>query len=294
MENQIELMGYITKNFDISSGAYEAFSYLREILLDMSKESRDDVLSAIKYQDAMLGLVKTLPDLEDSSDQIEEIIMLSHMVTYMIGKIAVEMDLELISMFDYLTVHIKDLSVVENDNEEDSSEADNSEENSMVGAMYELSKSNKTKELDAPPSTLEEAKLELMSEDIVGGCPLPMTDKQTNIDNHLVVVKQANLGPPSPSNPGDYWIKMAAFWNTTEKDAKSRLCKNCGYYMNTKQIKGCWDANKEVGNIPIETEINPAWEVVGNPAGFCLRWDITCTPTRTCLTWAPGGPIIDN
>ena len=54
MEKQIELMGYITKNFDICPKALKTFNYLKSLVPDMAKESRDDLFSALQYQDSML------------------------------------------------------------------------------------------------------------------------------------------------------------------------------------------------------------------------------------------------
>ena len=147
--------------------------------------------------------------------------------------------------------------------------------------------------METPPASLEQAQAELNSEPMVDGCPLAMTDKQLNIDNHMFTVQDANLGPPSVTNPGVFWIQRADRLGITEAESLQQNCANCGYYMNTQQIKDCWDTNLAAGNIPLATEVDPSWENVPNPAGYCLKYDITCTPTRTCDKWAPGGPIVD-
>mgnify|MGYP006295899105 CR=1 FL=1 len=149
-------------------------------------------------------------------------------------------------------------------------------------------------ESSTPPQTLAQAQAELDAEPMIDGCPLPMVDKATNIANHLICVAQANLGPASVSQPGTYWIQRADRLGITPAESRTQLCSNCAWYMNTTQIQDCWDTNTAAGNIPLATEVNPAWENVPNPAGYCLRWDITCTPTRSCDTWAAGGPITDQ
>ena len=147
--------------------------------------------------------------------------------------------------------------------------------------------------MEMPPASLAQAQAELNSEEMIDGCPLPMVDKQLNIANHKICVEEANLGPASVTNPGVYWIQRADRLGITEAQSREQTCANCAYYMNTQQIKDCWNKNEALGNIPLATEVDPSWENVPNPSGFCLKYDITCTPTRTCDAWAPGGPIID-
>lgn len=112
MENQVELMGFTTKNFDICMGAVQAFTKLKAMIPDMSKQSREDVLSAMKYQDAMFGIEKALYEIgstEVDMDQVEEAVMLSHMTTYAIGMVSAELDMEIVDMFDYLPMHIEQI-----------------------------------------------------------------------------------------------------------------------------------------------------------------------------------------
>ena len=102
MNNQIELMGYKTKNFDISREALETFTYLKSVLTNISEVSRKDILKALKYQDAMFGIEKFIKNIgiESLKDpQIEEALMLSQLVTYSAGLVAAELDLELIDLF---------------------------------------------------------------------------------------------------------------------------------------------------------------------------------------------------
>jgi hypothetical protein len=147
--------------------------------------------------------------------------------------------------------------------------------------------------METPPASLVQAQAELNSEGLIDGCPIPMTDKQLNIDNHIKTVEQANLGPARVSSPGVFWLERADRLGITEQASRQQTCANCAYYINTQQIKDCWDKNLAAGNIPLATEVNPQWENVPNPAGYCLKFDITCTPTRTCDAWAAGGPIVD-
>ena len=146
---------------------------------------------------------------------------------------------------------------------------------------------------EQPPENAAEAEAEMADEGMINGCPLPMTDRALNTANHITCVAEANLGPASVSNPGTYWTDRATRLGITAAQSQSQTCSNCGFYVNTSSIKRCWSSNMAAGNIPLASEIDPSWENVPNPAGYCVRWDITCTPTRTCDTWKAGGPIVD-
>lgn len=148
-------------------------------------------------------------------------------------------------------------------------------------------------ELMTPPADAAAAMAEIAQEGMVGGCPIVMTDKAMNIANHLTTVEEANLGPASVTRPGTFWIQRADRLGITPAESMSQTCSNCGFYVNTQGIKDCFTSNMAAGNIPLATEVNPAWENVPNPAGYCVKYDITCTPTRTCDSWAQGGPIVD-
>ena len=145
-----------------------------------------------------------------------------------------------------------------------------------------------------PPATLAEANAELMSEELIDGCPLPMVDKQLNIANHQTCIEQADLGPANPNaRESVFWMKKAELWGVSETTARTQLCNNCAYYMNTKQIKDCFASAANQGTLPLATDVDPSWTNTNDAAAFCLKWDITCTAHRTCNTWAPGGPIVD-
>jgi hypothetical protein len=147
MEKQIELMGYITKNFDVCPKALKTFNYLKSLVPDMAKESRDDLFSALQYQDAMFGIEKSLYEIgstEVPSSQVEEAMMLSHLVTYSIGMISAEMDLDLIEMFDYLPMHLEQIrypykkinSSLPDKNNSSSEEKDDMEEKKISKKEY--------------------------------------------------------------------------------------------------------------------------------------------------------------
>lgn len=123
-----------------------------------------------------------------------------------------------------------------------------------------------------------------MDEELTSGtCPLPTYDDSVNLANHLTCIAEANLGPANPEAPSDsYWSFMADKWMVPVEEARLRQCQNCEYYKNSPQILDCIkSSNLKASDLPVE----PKWTDVSAPAGYCEKWDITCTATRTCLTW---------
>lgn len=116
-----------------------------------------------------------------------------------------------------------------------------------------------------------------------GACPVATTNDSVNLANHLICIEQANLGPANPDAPSDsYWSYMADKWMVSTDEARLRQCQNCEYYENSPQILDCIrSSNLKASDLPVE----PKWTDVSAPAGYCKKWDITCTATRTCLTW---------
>lgn len=114
-------------------------------------------------------------------------------------------------------------------------------------------------------------------------CPIPTQDDSVNLANHLTCIKEANLGPANPEASSDaYWSYMAEKWMVSTEEARLRQCQNCEYYKNSPQILDCIkSSNLKASDLPVE----PKWADVSAPSGYCEKWDITCTATRTCLTW---------
>lgn len=151
-----------------------------------------------------------------------------------------------------------------------------------------------TEEAMAPPTSMADVNSEIASEGFIDGCPIPMAIKEVNIQNHIKTVQIANLGPARPSSPGNYWTQKAEDMGVSVEEARKQLCSNCAFYVNTTAIQDCYKKNKDLGNIPLATEVNPAWENTDDAAAYCIKFDITCTASRTCDDWAAGGPILDD
>ena len=87
------------------------------------------------------------------------------------------------------------------------------------------------------------------------------------------------LGPVDPREPNnEFWKEKAMHWLTTEGLARGRLCANCEYYINTSDV-------------PTTPKLA---DVEEHPVAWCKKFDITCSPTRTCNEQEMGGPIDDE
>ena len=127
-------------------------------------------------------------------------------------------------------------------------------------------------------------------------CPLPLQNNKLNVANHLIAIEEANLGPADPRKSNEeFWKQKAVRWNTTEGDARGRLCANCEYYYNTKQIQDCI-ANGPAYDLKASAlPLTPKWaDIESHPVAYCEKFDITCSPIRTCDEQEMGGPMDDD
>lgn len=137
------------------------------------------------------------------------------------------------------------------------------------------------KSIDYLSSTFETE----VSTDFGDACPVATHDDAVNLQNHLVAIKVANLGPPDPLAPSDaYWSYMAEKWLVSTDEARVRQCQNCEYYNNSPKILDCVKSSTlKASDLPVE----PKWADVAAPSGYCTKYDITCTSIRTCASWEP-------
>ena len=128
-----------------------------------------------------------------------------------------------------------------------------------------------------------------MEDYLEGPCPEPIKDASLNKKNHLICIAKADLGPPNPKMPEQlFWLNKAIKWNVSEYAAREMICGNCGHYWKTKMIDECMKLNTLT-----PPDVDPSWVNTGDGGGYCDEWEITCTHSRTCDTWEPGGPITD-
>ena len=124
-------------------------------------------------------------------------------------------------------------------------------------------------------------------------CPLPLQNNKLNIKNHLKTIKLYGLGPADPRIPNNqFWRDKAERWDVTEGDARGRLCANCEHFLQTTKIKDCIDSTpaKKFKTSMVDPSIV---DIESKPVAYCMLYEITCSPTRTCDSQELGGPIDD-
>lgn len=109
-------------------------------------------------------------------------------------------------------------------------------------------------------------------------CPLPTQDLELNTKNRNEAIQADHIqyGPLNIDEPGDYFERIAEFWNTTEEAAMQSLCGNCTAFDISPRMKECMpgETSDEHGEL-----------------GYCWMHQFKCHSARTCRTWAKGGPI---
>lgn len=118
----------------------------------------------------------------------------------------------------------------------------------------------------------------------LGQCPVALQSNSINVQNHLKAIEEANLGPANPLERNDsYWTDKAVIWGISEGDARGRLCNNCEYYYDTPAIRDCITNGPAMDLKASALPLVPPWaDVETHPVGYCEKWDITCSPIRTC------------
>jgi len=107
-------------------------------------------------------------------------------------------------------------------------------------------------------------------------CPVAASDLAVNTENRDRTIKQFNYGPLNVDVPGDYWEKIADYWDTTEQAAKASNCGNCVAFDISERMKDC---------LPGDTFDDDG------ELGYCWMHHFKCHSARSCHTWAKGGPI---
>ena len=116
-------------------------------------------------------------------------------------------------------------------------------------------------------------------------CPAATQDIAVNTKNRDVAVKNYNYGPLNVDHPGDYFKKVADYWNTSEEAAKESLCGNCVAFDISDTMDKC---------MPGRTSAEANEEITQGVLGYCWMHHFKCHSERTCHTWAKGGPIRDD
>jgi len=117
-------------------------------------------------------------------------------------------------------------------------------------------------------------------------CPPATQNIPLNLANRQRAIDEANYGPLNPNEENeDYWKEKANQFDGDISSAKTALCGNCAFFVQTKKVLDCI-----AGGINDENE----WDTIdaGN-LGYCEAFDFKCAASRTCDAWVVGGPITD-
>ena len=130
---------------------------------------------------------------------------------------------------------------------------------------------------------------------LLDACPLPLQNNKLNVINHLKTIKLHGLGPADPKQSNAaFWQDKAKKWKTTEGDARGRLCSNCEHYLVTTPIDECITNGPAMSLKASDLPLTPKWaDMESRPVAYCMLFEITCSPTRTCDDQELGGPIDD-
>jgi len=110
-------------------------------------------------------------------------------------------------------------------------------------------------------------------------CPPATQDLELNTKNRDATLKNFNYGPLNVSEPGDYWEKIADYWDTDVEAALASKCGNCVAFDISERMDAC---------MPGETSDDDG------RLGYCWMHHFKCHSARSCHTWAKGGPIEDD
>ncbi len=109
-------------------------------------------------------------------------------------------------------------------------------------------------------------------------CPPATQDLKLNTKNRDSAIQADHIkyGPLNVDEPGDYWKKIAEYWDTNVEAAKKSLCSNCVAFDISPRMKEC---------MPGVTSDKDG------ELGYCWMHHFKCHSARACRTWAKGGPI---
>jgi len=120
-------------------------------------------------------------------------------------------------------------------------------------------------------------------------CPVATQDIQVNLKNRQNAIDNVGYGPLNPNEPNEeFWQEKADKWKTTPEEAKTSVCGNCVFFVRTPKMLDCISQGLQQGDssqADADAAINQA------DLGYCEALDFKCAATRTCNSWAVGGPI---
>lgn len=107
-------------------------------------------------------------------------------------------------------------------------------------------------------------------------CPMATRDLKMNTENRNKAIKADHIkyGPLNLSD-GEYWVRLAKHWDTSEDVARKSKCSNCVAFDISPRMQECM----------------PGMVQEDGYLGYCHMHKFKCHSERTCYTWAKGGPI---
>ena len=93
----------------------------------------------------------------------------------------------------------------------------------------------------------------------------------------------------NPNEPNDeFWQEKADKWKTTPEEAKTSVCGNCVFFVRTPKMLDCISQGLQQGD---SSQADADAAIDQADLGYCEALDFKCAATRTCNSWAVGGPI---
>lgn len=119
---------------------------------------------------------------------------------------------------------------------------------------------------------------------LLDNCPIGLQSNAVNISNHLTTIEEYGLGPADPlEKNSSFWTDKAVLWGISEGDARGRLCNNCEHYFDNPEIRACITNGPAYDLKASQLPLTPPWaDIEDHPIGYCNKFDITCSPIRTC------------
>jgi starvation-inducible DNA-binding protein len=120
-------------------------------------------------------------------------------------------------------------------------------------------------------------------------CPVATQDIQVNLKNRQNAIDNVGYGPLNPNEPNEeFWQEKADNWKTTPEEAKTSVCGNCVFFVRTPKMLDCIAQGLEQGD---SSQVDADAAIDQADLGYCQALDFKCAATRTCNSWAVGGPI---
>lgn len=127
-------------------------------------------------------------------------------------------------------------------------------------------------------------------------CPAATQNVLLNTENRNEAIKNPLIGY-GPANPtvenAEFWNEFAASFKPegvqpTPEDiqaAKGMRCGNCVAFDVSPRMRDCLPPTDDYDAKALESKA---------VLGYCWMHHFKCASTRTCRTWAAGGPISDD